>query len=109
MKFVLLLKFAVPEEYPMPATQTGVSIPNSFTFSSDARISEDAPSVRGQQSYSLRGDAMTIEAMTSSTVTLFFKWAIGFIEPYLWFFTATIARSSSVVPNLAICAFAYKA
>ena len=58
-----------------------------------------APSENGQQSYSFRGLATTAEFITSSTVILFRRWALGLSIPFSWFLTATRARSSSVAPN----------
>src|SRR6185503_20405335 len=77
--------------------------------SSEAITTAAPPSVNGQQSYSLSGSATSADFMTCSSVISFWNCALGFFVPCLWFFTATAAICSSVVPCLAMCARATRA
>src|SRR5215204_1683004 len=67
-----------------------------FANSSLHRITADAPSENGQQSSNFSGEATTGDFSTSSTVIFLWTCAFGFINPFSWFLTATLARSSSV-------------
>jgi hypothetical protein len=68
-----------------------------------------APSLNGHASYSLRGAATTYESSTSLTVISLWKCAVGLCIALRWFWMATCARSSSVVPYCAMCARAMAA
>ena len=62
-----------------------------------------APSVCGQQSSSRSGLHTMGEASTCSTVISLWKCAYGSRHPLWWFFTATEASISGVVPNSCMC------
>ena len=87
---------------PNPATMIGLSV-NSAARSGEQITIAAAPSVCGQQSSRWSGWHTGGEASTSSTVTSLRKWAYGSSLPLWWFFTATAARCSRVVPNSCMC------
>ena len=84
---------------PNPATYTGRSVKRSARSARDER----APRPRRRSAGSNRADAADEqtggEVSTSSTVISFWKWAYGSRAPLAWFFTATEASISRVVPN----------
>ncbi len=59
-----------------------------------------APSVVGQQSRSPKGHAMIGAFSTCSTVISLRRWALSFLAPLAWFFTATLASVSRPRPKV---------
>src|SRR6266540_6505549 len=66
---------------PEPITFTYL-LPTFLANSSVHKITADAPSENGQQSYIFNGDATTGEFKTSSTVIAFLMCAFGFNNPF---------------------------
>ncbi len=71
---------------------------NLWAFSAAQRTTAAAPSLSGAQSNSPSGSATQGLCRTASIVISFWNWASGFSAPFLWFFTATEAMCSRVVP-----------
>ena len=87
---------------PNPATNTGRSV-NSCARSAGARSTAAAPSVWGQQSNRWSGEHTGGAASACSIVISSWKCAYGSSAPLWWFFTATDASISRVVPNSCMC------
>src|SRR5438552_872622 len=87
--------------WPDPAIRIGVSL-NFRARCASHRTTAAAPSERGAQSNRPRGSATQGAWRTASIVISFWNCASGFRAPFLWFFTATAAICSRVVPNSCI-------
>ena len=82
---------------PDPRILIGVSV-NFFALSIGQRTTAAPPSDRGAQSNMPSGVATGGALRTISMDISLLYCACGFKEPFLWFFTATAARCSLVVP-----------
>ncbi len=93
------------EAWPTPAMRMiGRPWASVRAVAMSARTTAAAPSVIGEQSRMFSGSATFAEESTSLTVICWRNWACGLSEPWRWFFTATIASCSRVVPQRAMCA-----
>src|SRR6266498_4772324 len=84
------------------ATHTGFVV-YCLALSADIRIAAAAPSPVGQHMYRVLGQAIGRAVSTSSSGVSFWYCAYGLWTPCSWFFTATFANCSCVVPYFRIC------
>ncbi len=82
---------------PTPAISTGVSV-NFLALSRGQSTRAAAPSDRGAQSSMPSGSATQGAPSTAFSGSSRRYWALGFMAPLRWFFTATAAICSRVVP-----------